>query len=82
MKDFVKFLDKKNVIAVATSFVIGSSAQKFIDGLISELILPFIPEELQDTKAGRITKLFITMMLVLYFVYIIIRVSERYIGFT
>lgn len=87
MKDFKKFLDKKNVIALAISYVIGQAANKFFDGLIKEAIFPYIPDKFDNytidkVKIGKIIKLLLTFVITLIIAYYITRISQNYLGFT
>lgn len=87
MKDFTKFLDKKNVIALAVSFVIGRSANKFFDGFIQEVIFPYIPDRfdryrIDKIRVGKILKLLINFIITLLIAYYITRGSQKYLGFT
>lgn len=87
MKDFTKFLDKKNVIALAVSYVIGQAANNFFDGIVKEAIFPYIPDKFEQykidkVKIGKIIKLLITFVITLIIAYYITRFSQNYLGFT
>ena len=82
MRSFIDFLDQKDIIAVAVSFLIGSATQTFFQGLIDELVMPLVPGSKKDGKFSRNFNLFISMMFVLVASFLIIITSERFIGFT
>lgn len=82
MRSFLEFLDQKDIIAVAVSFLIGSATNRFFQGLIDELVMPLVPGSKKDGKFSRIFNLFVSMVFVLISAFFIIMAAERYIGFT
>ncbi|AUF82136.1 putative large-conductance mechanosensitive channel [Tetraselmis virus 1] len=93
-KNFVHWLDEKSVISVAVAFSVSMAVNRFMQTLIDNLVIAIISkttgaEDLEweitkelSIKYGKIIVESINLMIILYLSYLIIKASNRYLGWT
>jgi large-conductance mechanosensitive channel len=89
----VHWLDEKSVISVAVAFSVSMSVNRFMQAILDNLVVNIIATVAADNlewkiadnitiKYGKIMVEFLNLLIILYLSYLIIRTSNRYLGWT
>nr|WRJ69669.1 putative large-conductance mechanosensitive channel [Oceanusvirus sp.] len=93
-RNFVHWLDEKSVISVAVAFSVSMSVNRFMQTMLDNLVVAVVTTltnaddlewnitEKLSIKYGKIIIEFLNLLVILYLSYLIIRTSNRYLGWT
>lgn len=81
IENFVMFMDKKDIILLSTSYVIGAAANDFMVAFVNDVIVnrvfPKPKCEKDETIQRKMLRLFLVLIISLFLGYLVVSFSEK-----
>ena len=86
LENFVMFMDKKDVLLLSVSYVIGAAANDFMTAFVNDVIVnrvfPKPKCEKNEPIQRKMLRLFLVLLISLVIGYIVVTTSEKVFKFT